>query len=178
MAAVAIRTIPDPILRKKTERVHRVDEEVNKLANDLLDTLNEAQEPEGAGLAAPQLGVLKRIIVVREFLPDPKDPQKYFNQDHVLINPKVISSSKETQVIWEGCLSVPDTYGKVERPKKVKVKANDLEGNELRLKATGYFSSVIQHEIDHLDGILFTDKVTGEMITEEELEKLGEEIVL
>lgn len=178
MAVVEIRTIPDPILREKSSKVGGITNEVKTIAKNLLDTLDKAKEPEGSGLAAPQLGILKRIIAVRDFLPDPQDPQKYLTQDHILINPRIISSSKETQKVLEGCLSVPNIYGKVERPKKIKIKAIDLEGNETRFKATGYLSSVIQHEIDHLDGVLFTDKVIGETYTEQELESMEEEFVI
>lgn len=178
MAVVPIKTVPDPILRKKAEKVRDINNEIKEVAKNLLDTLNEAQEPEGAGLAAPQLGISKRVIIVREFLPDPKNPEEFINQDYILINPKIISSSKDLQIVWEGCLSVPDKYGQVQRPKKVKIKATDINGNTVRIKAVGYFSSVIQHEIDHLEGILFTDMVIGETISEQELEALGEEVVI
>lgn len=178
MPVIPIRTIPDPILRKKSKKVKSVDGDVRQVITDLLETLESAKEPEGAGLAAPQLGVSQRIVIVREFLPNPQNPDEILSRDHVLINPRIISASKETQTIWEGCLSVPDTYGKVERPEKIKVRALDQDGNVIQFKASGYFSSVVQHEMDHLDGILFTDKVTGKTISEEELEKLGEEVAI
>jgi len=172
-----IKTTPDPILRKKTEKVGEITQEIRTLIKDLLDTVKHAEEPEGAGLASPQIGVSKRVCVVRDFLPDPSDPtnpQKHLIQDIVLVNPKIISKSKETDIDWEGCLSVPDTYGKVQRATKIKLKALDQDGNPIKIKTEGFLARTIQHEVDHLDGVLFTDKVVGNVITQEELDALEE----
>jgi len=171
MAVKPIITIPNKVLREKTEKVKNVDSEVASLAKDLLDTVRVAKDPEGAGLAATQIGVSKRVCVVRNFFKDPANPEKILSEDIILINPKIISNSKETEVDWEGCLSVPDKYGKVERFEKVKITAVGIDGKDIKIKASGYFARIVQHEIDHLDGILFTDKVIGETISEEELEK-------
>ena len=174
MAVVPIVKIPDVILNRKSEKIGKFDDETKKLIYNLLDTLQAAKNPEGAGLAAPQIGILRRVCIARKFLPNPNNPNKPLIQDVVLVNPKIISSSKESELGWEGCLSIPDTYGKVQRSKKVKVKALNEEGEEVRISASGFFARVIQHEIDHLEGILFTSKVVGNTITEKELDKILE----
>lgn len=172
MAVKPIITIPNKVLRTKTEKVKQIDSEVLALAKDLLDTVRVAKDPEGAGLAATQIGVSKRVCVVRNFFRDPTNEEKVLSEDVVLINPKIISTSKETEVDWEGCLSVPDKYGKVQRFSKIKISALGVDGKDIKFKASDYFARTIQHEIDHLDGILFTDKVIGGTIGEEELDKL------
>jgi peptide deformylase len=174
MAVVPIIKIPNKILLQKTENVTEINEEVRADIQNLLDTLDHAHEPEGAGLAATQIGLNKRICVVRNFVYNPADENEPTVQEFILINPKIISRSRETITDWEGCLSVPDVYGKVERYKKIKVKAMNEMGENIRLTATGFFGAVVQHEIDHLDGILFTEKVLGETYTEEQLNKLYE----
>ncbi len=170
-----IVTVPDPVLNKKCQKIEEFDDETKKLGKDLVETLLNAKNPEGAGLAAPQIGILKRVIVVRKFMSNPLDPYKELSQEFILFNPEVISHSPDKETDWEGCLSIPDTYGKVERPKKVKVKAQNQNGEEITLNASGFFSRVIQHEIDHLDGILFTDKTVGKVLNEEQLDKLYED---
>lgn len=167
-----IITIPNKVLVEKTEKVKIIDETVLKLAKDLLDTVKEAKDPEGAGLAATQIGVGKRVCVVRNFFNDPQNPEKILSEDIILINPKIISKSKETELDWEGCLSVPDVYGKVERYTKIKVSALGMDGKDIKFKANGFLARTIQHEIDHLDGILFTKRVIGKTINEKELENL------
>lgn len=172
MAVKTILTFPDPILLKKAGKITKFDDELKTVVQDLLDTVLSAKDPEGAGLAAPQIGVSKRVVIVRNFIPDPNDPSKDIAHNIVLVNPKIISKSKETTLDWEACLSVPNVYGKVERYKKIKIKAQDENGEDFRLNATGYFAAIIQHEMDHLDGILFTTKVVGQTLTESELEEL------
>lgn len=174
MSVVPIIKAPNQALNTKCEKVKDFDEQTKKIVTDLMDTLLNARNPEGAGLAAPQIGILKRICIVRNFYKDVEDPGKTASQEIVLINPKIISKSKETDVDWEACLSIPDTYGEVERASKIKVKAYDVEGHELRVNASGYLSRIIQHEIDHLDGILFTSKTLGKILSEKELEELYE----
>lgn len=178
MAVRPIVTIPNPVLTQPCEKVFVqdgvLDEETKSLIQDLLDTLEHAKHPEGAGISANQIGVSKRVCVVRNYIPDPTNQRRQLIQSFVLINPKIVSASKETTIDWEACLSVPNTFGKVERFKKVKVKAINDVGEQIRLTATGYFALVIQHELNHLDGILFTTKVIGKTMTEEELDKLYE----
>ena len=172
MAVKPIITVPNMILKTKTEKIKQIDEAVLKIARDLIDTVKVAKDPEGAGLAAPQIGVSRRMCIVRNFFADPKDTEKILNEDIILINPKIISRSKEVETDWEGCLSVPDVYGKVERYKKIKIFALGVNGKDIKFKASGFLARTIQHEIDHLDGILFTEKVVGKTITEEELETM------
>jgi peptide deformylase len=167
-----IITLPNNILRAKAQKVKKIDEEILKIAKDLADTVKLATDPEGAGLAAPQIGASKRICVVRNFFVDPQDPEKVLSEDVLLINPRIISTSKETGVDWEGCLSVPNKYGKVERFNRIKVTALGLDGTDIKFKAADFLARTIQHEIDHLDGIIFTDRVIGKVISEEELEKI------
>lgn len=175
MSVVPILTVPNKTLEKSCKKVREFDAETKTLIKDMLDTLRNAEEPEGAGLSAPQVGVLKRVTIVRRFITNPENSEETLTKEHVFVNPKIISKADETNVTFEGCLSIPDTYGRVKRSKKVKIKALNEKGEPVRVTATGFFGRVIQHEIDHLDGILFTSKVIGEPLTEAELEELGKE---
>ncbi|MBN1162143.1 peptide deformylase [Patescibacteria group bacterium] len=175
MAVKPIVTIPDERLYKKTIKVKEFDKEIKELVQNLKDTVLSAKEPEGAGLAAPQIGSDKRVCIVRNFFLDPDNNNLEASEDFILINPKIISKSKETELDFEGCLSVPDIYGKVQRYRKIKVKALNETGELIRLSASGFFSRTIQHEIDHLNGEIFTDKVVGNIYTLKELEELEKE---
>lgn len=180
MAVKKIVQIPDPILKEPCKEVTEFDAELKDFIVDLIDSLNSAHDPPGAGLSAPQIGVSKRICVARRFYESEEyvddetqkneETQKY--KDYVLINPKITSASNATEIKWEACLSIPDVYGMVQRHKRITVKAQDENGNPLKIKASGFFARVIQHEIDHLDGVLFTSKVIGETKTEEELDQI------
>ncbi len=175
MAVKKIVTIPNPVLNKKTQKVGEIKEEIKKIAQDLIDTVKVAEDPEGAGLAATQIGVSKRMCVVRNFFEDPMDENKIRSDDIVLINPKITHFSTEKDIDWEGCLSVPDKYGKVERALKIKVTAKDINGDLIKIKAEGFFARTIQHEVDHLDGILFTSKIEGETLTQKEFDEMLEQ---
>lgn len=172
MSVKKIVEIPDSILTTPTKRVSKIDDEAKEVIQDLLDTLAHARDPEGAGLAAPQIGSNLRICVVRRFIKDPNNPEVELTKDHVLINPKITDMSAETEINWEGCLSIPDKYGKVPRFKKLKVKAQDENGEDVKYNASGFFGRVMQHEIDHLDGVLFTSRAVGKVLTEKELDDL------
>jgi peptide deformylase len=152
MALLNIIVAPDPRLKKKALPVERVDAVSAKLMSDMLETMYEAP---GVGLAAPQVGVLKRIIVVdaaREGAPPA--PLK-------MANPEITWASPETKLYEEGCLSLPEEYESVERPERIKVRYVD-ENNELRtIEADGLLAVVIQHEMDHLEGILFVDHISS-----------------
>ena len=134
----------DDILRKKAKTVEKIDERLKLLISDMIDTMHQA---DGVGLAAPQVGILKRIVVI-----DVGDGV------HALINPKIISRSGE-EIDYEGCLSIPGIRGKVRRPASVVVKALDRNGREIELKADGLLARAVCHETDHLEGILFIDKI-------------------
>ncbi len=153
MAIRIIRKDGDELLRKKSRKVEKIDEKIIMLLDDMADTLYNAN---GAGLAAPQVGVLKRIALV-----DIGDGLIE------LINP-VIKSQSGQQCMAEGCLSIPGIWGEVIRPAKVTVEALDREGNSRVIEAEGLLAIALCHEIDHLDGILFKDKVVR-FISEDEL---------
>ncbi len=139
---------PDPILRKKSEPLEKVNDEVRKLMNDMLDTMYNAP---GIGLAAIQIGILKRIVVI-DISKDKEKKEPLF-----LVNPEIISKSSKTSTYEEGCLSLPGQFAEVERPAECVLKYVDYSGNKKELKADGLLATCIQHEVDHLNGILFID---------------------
>ena len=139
---------PDPILRKKCESLEQVDNDVRKLMKEMLETMYEAP---GIGLAAVQVGILKRLIVIDIS----KDKEK--RDPLFLVNPKIVHQSKETSIYEEGCLSLPGQFAEIERPAKCVLKYINYNGNEEELKAEGLLATCIQHEVDHLNGILFID---------------------
>ena len=139
---------PDPILRKKCEPLEKVDTNIRKLMQDMLETMYDAP---GIGLAAVQIGILKRLIVI-DISKDEKKKDPLF-----LINPVILKSSKKTSTYEEGCLSLPGQFAEIERPAECLLKYIDLSGKEKELKAEGLLSTCIQHEVDHLNGILFID---------------------
>lgn len=146
MAVRTIRLDPDPVLRKKAKRVPELDVSLQKLINDMTQTMISAC---GVGLAAPQVGVSLRIIVFR--LPEEKGIM-------TLVNPEIIKQGGEN-ICQEGCLSIPGYTGEIKRFRWVKVKGLDRRGMQVRLKAEDFLAQILQHEIDHLDGILYTDRM-------------------
>ena len=152
MAILPIITAPDSRLNRRAQRVEKVDDSVRRLMDDMLETMYQAP---GIGLAAPQVGVLKRIIVVDCAKADEK-PQPY-----KIANPEILWRSTEMLVNNEGCLSLPEHYADVERPAEIKLRYLD-EQNEIReLHAKGLLATCIQHEIDHLEGLLFVDHISA-----------------
>ncbi len=148
MAIRRILTIPDPVLRKKAKPIERVDEELRRLMDDMLATMYEAP---GIGLAAPQIGIPRRIIVMDPAKDDaPKTPL-------IMVNPEILERSTELRVHEEGCLSIPDYTAEIERPAKARVSYIDREGRMQETELEGIWSTLVQHEIDHLNGILFID---------------------
>ena len=154
----SIVTTPDPRLRQKSEKVHQIDDEIKRIIDEMIaSSLAWEEEHEfelSAAMAAPQLGYNKRIIVVREDMSN-KDNATFVP----LINPVVIKTEGKIIEDYEGCLSVPSIYGKVGRPYKARIKAVTENGEEVRLKATGFLARTLLHEIDHLDGVLFIDHI-------------------
>jgi peptide deformylase len=148
MAIRPILIIPDKRLRTVADEIGEIDDEIKTLAKDMLDTMYDAP---GIGLAAPQVGVLKRIVVMDLAKDDEKpDPM-------VMINPEILKFGEETVVTEEGCLSIPELYYEVERPSTVTVKYTDLDGKEVTRDAGDRLAICVQHELDHLDGVLYID---------------------
>lgn len=162
---MAIRTLRyegDEILKKKSREIEVIDDRIKDLAEDMFDTMHKW---DGLGLAAVQVGILKRIIVI-----DLYDDHSKF----CLINPVILEKSDETVEIEEGCLSYPNQFGKVVRSVKVKVQALDLDGKKVTLEAEGLLAQALQHEIDHLEGETFKEKIipgTFEIVTPKEENK-------
>ena len=156
-----IITTPDGRLREKSEKVRKIDDEIRGIIADMrkLSLDWEAEHPYelSAAMAAPQMGVLKRIIIIRDDMEDKKNAS--FT---ALINPEVIRAEGRIKKDYEGCLSVPSIYGMVPRATKVKVKAMLEDGTEVRIKATDELARTLLHEIDHLNGVLFIDHIRDE----------------
>ncbi len=154
-----IIVIPDERLRQKSKRVGFIDDSITNLAQNMiaasLDWEANRDHETCAALAAVQIGILERVVVVRDDMENLKD--KSFS---VFINPEIVKYLGEAEEKWEGCLSVDSIYGHVPRYPKVKVKATNLEGKEVRLTATDFLAQVFQHEIDHANCIVFVDRVT------------------
>jgi peptide deformylase len=146
MAILNIRTLPDPVLRRKTKRISTIDRSVKKLVKDMTETLHA--EDGRVGLAAPQVGVSLRVTVIG--LPD--------EEDIILINPEIVRR-KGHRLVSEGCLSIPGYIGEVYRAEAVTAKGLDIQGKEVRIKGEGLLAQALEHEIDHLNGILYIDRM-------------------
>lgn len=158
MAVLKIRTLPDPVLRQKARKVNKIDGSIQKLIDDMIDTMHTNA---GVGLAAPQIGVSLRVAVIE--LPG--------EEVITLINPEIVKRQGE-RVVQEACLSVPGYQGEIERSVTVKVKALDRQGKEFRLKGEELLAQALEHEIDHLNGIVYVDHIEGP----EKLWKLPEQL--
>ena len=139
---------PDPILRKKCEPLDKVDDGVRNLMNDMLETMYAAP---GIGLAAVQIGILKKLVVIDISKEEEKKNPLFF------INPEIVYKSNQTSVYEEGCLSLPGQFAEIERPSECTLNYIDYDGKKKELKAKGLLATCIQHEVDHLNGILFID---------------------
>lgn len=143
--------LPDPVLRKPSAAVERFDDALKRFADDMLETMYDAP---GIGLAAIQVGEPRRLLVIdvagKDEEPDPK----------IFINPEIVAKSDELSVYEEGCLSIPDYYAEVERPARVTVTYQDLTGEKREIEADGLLATCLQHEVDHLDGVLFIDYIS------------------
>ncbi len=143
--------LPDPVLRKVSAPVEQVDGDLRKLADDMLETMYDAP---GIGLAAIQIGIPLRMLVIDLSREDePNDP-------HVFINPEILARSDEPNLHEEGCLSIPEYYAEVERPESVTVSYVDRDGKKQEIVADGMMATCLQHEIDHLNGVLFIDHLS------------------
>lgn len=153
--------VKDPVLRGKAKPVSKVDKKIVELVSDMKDTLNAQKDPEGVGLAAPQIGKSLRVFVIN-----------HKNTQRVVINPVVLKASKISQKkekntkqkreILEGCLSLPNYYGPIERKKMIKLQYLNEKGEKLTEKFTGFLAQIVQHEIDHLEGKLFIDHILSQ----------------
>jgi peptide deformylase len=148
-----IVTLPDPILRRKARTITRFDAELQILIEDMIETLREAP---GVGLAAPQVAVPERLIVVE--YPEDDEEEDSPKKLYIVINPEIKEISEEMEMGIEGCLSIPNLHGEVERALEVTVKGQNRRGKPVKIKAGGWLARIFQHEIDHLDGVLFTDR--------------------
>lgn len=157
MAVLPIRCVPDPVLRQKAKRVTIFSDRLQKLIDDMVETMHEAS---GMGLAAPQVGVLLRVVVIH--VPE--------QELIVLINPEVVKKSGE-RCVTEGCLSIPGYQGEIKRAESVTVKGRDRHGKQVRIKGGEHLGQALEHEIEHLDGILYTDHVeSGDKLHKVELQ--------
>jgi len=173
---MAIREIifPDnPILRRKANRVRVFDSELHRLIDDMIETMLAAP---GQGLAAPQVAASWRVVIVR--LPDDEESREEYGEDagklYEITNPEIIKASEEVEEGIEACLSVPGYFGRVERHTAITIKGRNRKGKEIRIKAKGWLARVFQHEIDHLDGMLFIDRA-AEVWTPGERPKIEEQ---
>lgn len=164
--AVKIIKAPHPLLKQKALPVGKINAGVQKLIKAMKRTLQEAAEPKGMGLAAPQVGQSLRLILVQKISKRSEEGPLF-----VFLNPEITKFSKKKELGIEGCLSLPGVFGSVERSRSIKLSALNGKGKRIKMGAAGLFARVIQHEVDHLDGILFTDKVKGKLYTSQELEK-------
>ena len=163
MALRNIREMGDSVLEKKAKVIKEVTPRIRALAQDMLETMYDAG---GVGLAAPQVGILKRMVVI--------DISEEQNEPYTMLNPQIIEQDGE-QTGYEGCLSVPGKVGEVTRPNRVVVRYNDLEMNEWEMEAEEFLARAVCHELDHLDGHLYVEKVKGELRDSSELEAVVEE---
>ncbi len=179
MALRQIVTLPEPVLRRKAKPVTKFDKELQTLIDDMIETMRDAP---GVGLAAPQVGISERLAVIEyaeeddneeefategvEVTPKPSKPKQLY----VLINPEIVKASEEKVMGIEGCLSIPGLLGEVERHEALQVKTLNRHGKPVKLKVDGWLARIFQHEIDHLNGVLFTDLTDRVWQPKEEIE--------
>ena len=179
MALRTIVTLPEPVLYRKARTVKKFDKDLQTLINDMIDTMRDAP---GVGLAAPQVGISERVIVVEyaeDLTPTPLpegEEQEVREQEevkpklYVMINPEIVKTSEETVMGVEGCLSIPGLVGEVERFEEIQVKGLNRRRQPMKVKAKGWLARIFQHEIDHINGVVFTQRATKvwKPVTEEE----------
>ena len=170
MTLRTIVTLPDPVLRRKARAVTTFDKNLQTVIDDMIETMREAP---GVGLAAPQVGISDRLIVVEYFeneeAEEAEDEAK--RKVWVMLNPEIVKASDEKVMGVEGCLSIPNLVGEVERYEAIQIKGLNRRGQPMRVKAQGWLARIFQHEIDHLNGVVFTDLATRVWLPETEEEK-------
>ena len=148
-----ILLVPHPLLRQKAKKLKIIKEEDIKIANQMMNAMNKAP---GVGLAANQVGILKQIVTINF-----EDKEKNTKVNYILFNPLIVEYSKETILMEEGCLSLPDQYADIERPKKILIEYIDEKRKKVKKEVNGYEARILQHEIDHLSGKLFVDYLSS-----------------
>jgi peptide deformylase len=171
MAIRTIVTLPDPVLRRKARPVTNFDKNLQTLIDDMIDTMRDAP---GVGLAAPQVGVSEQVIVVEyaepEEVEEGEEPIEVEPKLYVMVNPEIVKFSPDTVMGIEGCLSVPMLVGEVERAEEIRIKGFSRRGQPMKLKVGGWLARIFQHEIDHVNGVVFTDLATQIWQPEEPIE--------
>jgi len=161
MALRPIVTLPEPVLYRKARPITKFDKNLQTLIDDMIDTMHDAP---GVGLAAPQVGISERLIVV-EYAEQPDEAEGEEHEEvkpklYVMINPEIVKTSEETIMGIEGCLSIPGLVGEVERFEEIQIKGLNRRGQPMKLKAKGWLARIFQHEIDHINGVVFTQRAT------------------
>ena len=158
MSLRTIVTLPDPVLKRKARAVSKFDKDLHTLLDDMVETMREAP---GVGLAAPQIGLSDRIIVIEYYeREEDEENEEAPKKVWTVINPEIVKTSEETLMGVEGCLSIPGLVGEVERHAEVQVRGLNRHGKPMKVKAKGWLARIFQHEIDHLNGVLFTERAT------------------
>lgn len=159
MALRKIVTLPDPVLRRKARPVSAFDKTLQTLIDDMVETMRDAP---GVGLAAPQVGISERLIVIEYAEPpdEGEEEQELKPKLYVVANPEIVKASEEKVLGVEGCLSIPGLVGEVERYEKIQVKGLNRRGQPVKIKAEGWLARIFQHEIDHVNGVVFPDLAT------------------
>jgi peptide deformylase len=170
MTLRTIVTLPDPVLRRKARKVTTFDKKLQTVIDDMIETMRVAP---GVGLAAPQVGISERLIVVEYYENEQAEEAEEEAKKKVwaILNPEIVKASEEKVMGVEGCLSVPNLVGEVERHESVQIKGLNRHGQPMRVKAKDWLARIFQHEIDHLNGVVFTDRATHVWLPETEEEK-------
>lgn len=170
MTLRTIVTLPDPVLRRKARAVTTFDKKLQTVIDDMIETMRDAP---GVGLAAPQIGISDRLIVVEYYENEQAEEaeEEAKKKVWVMLNPEIVKASDEKVMGVEGCLSVPNLVGEVERHEAVQVKGLNRRGQPMRVKASGWLARIFQHEIDHTNGVVFTDLATHVWLPETDEEK-------
>ena len=172
MALRKIVTLPEPVLRRKAKAVTQFDKNLQTVIDDMVETMREAP---GVGLAAPQIGLSERLIVVEYYEheedEDAENEEEAPKKVWVVLNPEIVKASEEKVMGIEGCLSIPNLVGEVERHAEIQVKGLNRHGKPMKIKAKGWLARIFQHEIDHLNGVLFPDRATRVWQPPQEIEE-------
>ncbi len=163
MSLRKIVTLPEPVLRRKAKTVTKFDKDLQTTLEDMVETMREAP---GVGLAAPQIGLSERLIVIEYYEKEEDEVKAEETGEEIskkvwaVLNPEIVKASEEKVMGVEGCLSIPNLVGEVERHLEIQVKGVNRHGKPMKIKAKGWLARIFQHEIDHLNGVLFTDRAT------------------